>query len=167
MHSLTLLSCYLLCKWLSGLARVHFVSQINRYHRISQTAHPLCTLTYIRHGGWSRSVSLMREPCSEISDGPSAAEPKSPQNNARNHRYSVILYWSTHVGMFEGHFVYLGEISEQRSLIKETDRDQPPWRIYVSVHKGCAVCGLRSQSERAKMDTHLVWYIGLTPLVSN
>ena len=27
---------------------------------------------------------------------------------------------------FEGHFVYLGEISEQLSLIRETDRDQPP-----------------------------------------
>ena len=37
--------------------------------------------------------------------------------------------------------VYLGEIAEQRSLIRETDRDQPAWRIYVSVHKGWAACG--------------------------
>ena len=26
----------------------------------------------------------------------------------------------------EGYLLYLGEISEQRSLIRETDRDQPP-----------------------------------------
>ena len=31
-----------------------------------QPTDPLCTLAYIRHGCWSRSVSLMRERCSEI-----------------------------------------------------------------------------------------------------
>ena len=65
---------------------------------------------------------------------PSAAEPKSlktPKNNSRKHSDSVILYWSTCVGNFEGHLAYLGEISEQRSLIREIDRDQPEWRIYV------------------------------------
>ena len=74
---------------------------------------------------------------------PSAAKQKSlktPKNNARNHRYSVILYCSTCVGKFEGHLVYLEEISEQRSLIREIDSDQPAWRIYVSVYKGWAAC---------------------------
>ena len=40
----------------------------------------------------------------------------------------------------EGHLVYFGEILEERSLIRETDRDQPPLRIYVSVHKGWTAC---------------------------
>ena len=62
---------------------------------------------------------------------PSAAEPKSfktPKNNARNHRSSVILYWSTCVGKFERHLAYLGEISEQRFSCK---RDWP-WSTSVT-----------------------------------
>ena len=39
--------------------------------------------------------------------------------------YINILYLVNKL-KFEGHFVYLGEISEQHSLIRETDRDQPP-----------------------------------------
>ena len=52
------------------------------------------------------------------------------------------------MGEFEGNLVDLGEISEQRSLTRETDRDQPPWRIYISVHKGWAVHGFLKQNFR-------------------
>ena len=77
---------------------------------------------------------------------PSATEPKSlktPKNNARNHRYSVLLHWSTCVGKFEGHLFYLGEISEQRSLIRETDRDQPPWLIWKRTQRVGCLCSHR------------------------
>ena len=85
----------------------------------------------------SRGVpATVRKSCQPYIKRPAAVEPKSlktPKNDATNQRYSVILYWSTCIGRFEGHLVYSGEISEQRSFTRETDREQRPWRITQGV----------------------------------
>ena len=65
---------------------------------------------------------------------PSAAEPnslKTPKTNARNHRYSVIHYWSTCVGKFDLFFRKFQSNTfslEKVTVIKHRDE-------YESVHK--------------------------------
>ena len=120
------------------LARIFPKVRIDWVLRLSaqMCPHNLASMSLKLAGGWplGKVAHLVNYYC-----------PKSPQiskNNARNHSYSVILYWSTYIGKFQGHLVYSGEISEQHSLIREADRDQPTWQIYVSVHKGWPACGI-------------------------
>ena len=59
-------------------------------------------------------------------------------------QYTLLIY-SASIGKFEGHLVYLGEISERRSLIRETNHHDE--YNYVSIHnsKGGVHVGSKCQ----------------------
>ena len=118
-------------------------------------------MTFKRPYMGTRPIKYYTEPVVSCVVLGQAAAPKSlkmPKEQRKKLQVcSVILHWSTfmYIAKLEGHLVYLGEISEQCSLIRETDHDQPPWWIYVILHKGWAACDWDDNCNTHQVFSHL------------